>query len=169
MIVKFRRTQTYTQLPKKATEGAACYDCYLPTTYPPLEPGQIRIINLGFQVEVPIGYELQIRSRSGLATKGIMVANSVGCVDSDYRGDVGVILWNASGAIQPLIQGDRVCQLKLSQAPEIEWEVVDEISETERGTGGFGSSGGHSSLDTKDLDTSKGQPNSTLDEGTESA
>jgi dUTP pyrophosphatase len=140
-IVKFRPTKTYTKLPTKGSKGAAAFDCYIPENYPALNPGEIRIVNLGFQVEVPIEYELQVRARSGLASKGIMVANGVGCVDSDYRGDVGVILWNASGAIQPLNQGDRICQLKLSYAPNIVWEMVDVVEETERGSGGFGSTG----------------------------
>ena len=141
MIVKFRRTKTYAKLPTKGSAGAACWDAYIPENYPALEPGEIRIVNLGFQVEVPNGYELQIRSRSGLASRGILVANGTGCVDSDYRGDVGVILINMSGAIQPLNMGDRICQLKLSEAPEITWEVVDELDETERGEGGFGHTG----------------------------
>ena len=138
--VNFRPTQTYTKLPTKATSGAACYDAYLPCNYNPLMPGDVRIVNLGFQVEVPNGYELQVRSRSGLSTKGIIVANGIGCVDSDYRGDVGVILFNLSQAIQPLTQGDRVCQLKISQAPDIEWNLVDTVTETDR-EGGYGSSG----------------------------
>lgn len=141
MEIKFRPTKTYTKIPTKSTKGAACYDAYIPENYPPLNPGEIRIVNLGFQVEVPEGYELQVRSRSGLASKGILVANSVGCVDSDYRGDVGVILLNISGAIQPLNQGDRICQLKLSLAPDIEWTVVDTVEETDRSDGGFGSTG----------------------------
>ena len=140
-IIKFKRLKTGAELPKKSTTGAACYDAYIPENYPPLEPGQIRIVDLGFAVEVPEDYEIQVRARSGLATKGIMVANGVGCVDSDYRGSVGVILWNASPAIQPLNKGDRICQLKLSYAPKILWEVTDEIEDTERGQGGFGSTG----------------------------
>lgn len=140
-IVKFRRTKTGAQLPTKSTEGAACYDCYLPETYESLYTGDIRIVNLGFQVEVPRGYELQVRARSGLASKGIMVANGVGCVDSDYRGDVGVILFNCSNSILPLYAGDRICQLKLSLAPNITWEIVDELDDTSRGDGGYGSTG----------------------------
>jgi dUTP pyrophosphatase len=141
MRVAFRPTKTYTKLPTKGSTGAACYDAYIPETYPPLEPGETRIVNLGFQVEVPDGYELQVRARSGLASRGILVANGVGCVDSDYRGDVGVILVNISGAIQPLSMGDRICQLKLAHAPSIDWEIVDTIEETERGEGGYGSTG----------------------------
>lgn len=139
--VNFRPTKTYVKLPSKATIGSACYDAYLPETYQPLMPGEIRIINLGFQVEVPYGFELQVRARSGLASKGIIVANGVGCIDSDYRGDVGVILLNMSGAIQPLTKDDRICQLKLSYAPDIAWTLVDTIEDTARGEGGFGSTG----------------------------
>lgn len=141
ITVNFRRTKTYAELPKKSTEGAACYDAYLPETYTPMSAGEMRIVNLGFQVEVPKGYELQVRARSGLASRGVLVANGVGCVDSDYRGDVGVILWNASPAILPLNKGDRICQLKLSAAPDIVWNVVDEIEDTDRGGGGYGSTG----------------------------
>ena len=146
LTVNFRPTKTNTKLPTKGSTGAAAFDAYLPEDYPPLVPGEIRIVNLGFQVEVPDGYELQVRARSGLASKGIVVANGVGMVDSDYRGDVGVILWNASGAIQPLNAGDRVCQLKLSAAPCFEWNLVDIVEETQRGEGGFGSTQGHDSL-----------------------
>lgn len=146
MIVKFRPTKTHTKLPTKGSAGAVGWDAYIPQDYPPLVPGEVRIVNLGFQVEVPEGYELQIRSRSGLASKGIIVANGVGMIDMDFRGDVGVILMNLSGAIQPLNQGDRICQLKLSHAPDIEWMMVDTLEETERGEGGFGSTKGHDSL-----------------------
>lgn len=144
--VKWKRLKTGAQLPKKSTSGAACFDAYLPETYEPIVPGQIRIVPLGFSVQIPEGFELQVRSRSGLASKGLIVANGVGCVDSDYMGEVGVILMNLSPAIMPLNMGDRICQLKLSAAPDISFEVVDEIDCTERGEGGFGHSGGHSSL-----------------------
>ena len=149
--IAFRRTITDAQIPMRSTEGAACFDAYLPQTYDPLVPGEIRIVNLGFQVEVPKGYELQVRARSGLASKGLIVANGVGCVDSDYRGDVGVILYNLSGMIMPLNKGDRVCQLKLSYTPDCYFEEVDLIEETERGSGGFGSTRGHDSLTEGDV------------------
>jgi dUTP pyrophosphatase len=140
MQVNFKVTETFMKTPSKATKGAACYDCYLPKTYEPLIPGEIRIVDLGFQVEIPYGYELQVRARSGLASKG---ANGVGCVDSDYRGNVGVILFNLSGGITPLNKDDRVCQICLSKVEDIEWNEVDVVDCTERGEGGFGSTGGH--------------------------
>lgn len=141
--VKFRKVATDAILPKRATSGAACYDAYLGHTHPPLMPGECRAIPLGFQVEVPEGYELQVRARSGLASKGVIMANGVGTIDSDYRGEVGAILINLSGMIMPLNKGDRICQLKISEAKTIDWEIVDEIGNTERGEGGYGSSGGH--------------------------
>jgi dUTP pyrophosphatase len=141
MKVNIKQMVTGMMMPTKATKGSACFDAYLPESYVPLRSGEIRIVDLGFQVEVPEGYELQIRSRSGLASKGIMVANGVGCCDSDFRGNVGVILLNASQSIQPLNKDDRICQLKLALAPEFEWNEVDVVDCTERGEGGFGSTG----------------------------
>lgn len=137
--IKWKRIKTHATLPSKSTKGAACYDAYLPENCT-LVPGEIKIVPLGFSVEVPANYELQVRARSGLASKGILVANGVGCVDSDYRGEVGVILFNCSGMPVLFNQGDRICQLKLSYAPVVQWTIVDEIEETDR-TGGFGSTG----------------------------
>ena len=82
MLVKIEHLQTGTQTPKTSTPNAACFDCYLPTTYQPLMPGEVRIVPLGFKVDIPSGYKLEIYSRSGLASRGIIVANSVGQVDS---------------------------------------------------------------------------------------
>jgi dUTP pyrophosphatase len=142
ITIKFKRLHTYAELPKYATGGSACCDAILPTTYPALEPGEIRVVPLGFAVQLPDGWELQVRPRSGLASRGIVVANSPGCIDADYRGEVGVILMNMSGAIQPLLAGDRICQLKVAEAHKIQWEIVDEIDCTERGDGSYGSTGG---------------------------
>jgi dUTP pyrophosphatase len=142
ITVNFRRLKTDAMMPTKGSKKAACFDAYLPQNYTPLIPGETRIVPLGFAVEVPDGYELQVRPRSGLASKGMTVANSPGCVDSDFRGEVGVILMNLSNMIMPLNKGDRVCQLKLALAPEFEFVEVDIIEETERGTGGFGHTGG---------------------------
>ena len=141
IIVKFKRIHTYARIPTYAHSGDACADVFLPMDYAPLEPGEIRIVPLGFACHVPVGWEIQVRSRSGLASRGIIVANGIGTIDSGYTGEVGVILMNMSGAIQPLLQGDRVCQLKISRADQIQFEVIDELDFTERGEGGYGSSG----------------------------
>lgn len=147
MIVKYKRLHTYAKLPTYATSGAACADVYLPTTYAPLEPSEVRIVPLGFSVEIPEGYELQVRSRSGLASRGILVANGIGTVDADYKNEIGVILLNLSGAIQPLNKGDRVCQLALNKIEQISWEVVDELDMSNDRGGGFGHTGGYSCLE----------------------
>ena len=139
--VKFKRLKTYAQLPTKATAGSACYDAFLPTNYDALVPFETRIIPLGWAVAIPKGYEIQVRPRSGLASKGIFVSNSPGCIDSDYRGEVGVILTNFSNMIFPLNQGDRICQFKVSEALEMDIEIEDELDDTERGEGGWGSTG----------------------------
>lgn len=144
--VKFKRLKTGAELPKKMTSGAACFDAVLPETYKPIAPGEIRIVPLGFSVELPEGFEMQVRARSGLASKGLIVANGIGTVDEDFRAEVGVILMNLSQSIFPLNKGDRICQLAIREVPSFEFIVVDELSETERGEGGFGSTKGHESL-----------------------
>lgn len=106
-----------------------------------LMPGNVETIDLGFSIEVPEGYEAQIRARSGLAQKGIQVTNGIGTIDSDYRGPVKVILNNAGREIVPIRHGDRVAQLVIQPVLHIEWQVVQELSDTERGAGGFGSTG----------------------------
>lgn len=141
MIVKFKRLHTNAQVPKYIHDGDAGMDIYLPTTQAPLTPGEIRIIKTGFSVEIPKGYELQVRSRSGLSSKGIFVINAPGTVDSNFRDEVGVILFNVSQAIQPLNEGDRIAQLVLAEVPTCEWEVVDELDMSEDRGGGFGHSG----------------------------
>jgi dUTP pyrophosphatase len=140
--IKFKRLKTYAEIPTYAHSNDACCDAILPMDYAPLEPGEIRIVPLGFSVEIPLGWEIQVRSRSGLASRGIIVANSPGTIDAGFRGEVGVILINMSGGIQPLLAGDRVCQLKVARADQISWEIIDELSFTERGEGGYGSTGG---------------------------
>ena len=141
MIVKFKRLHTKAQLPKYMHEGDAGMDIYLPVTQTSLTPGEIRIIKTGFSVEIPKGYELQVRSRSGLSSKGIFVINAPGTIDSNFRDEVGVILFNVSQAIQPLNEGDRIAQLVLAEVPTCEWEVVDELDMSEDRGGGFGHSG----------------------------
>lgn len=109
--------------------------------YTRLKPGETRLFNLGFRVEIPAGFELQLRSRSGMAKKGIFVINSPGTIDSDYRGPMMVLLHNAGEEHFQLNHNDRVGQLVLKRAPQAEYVLVDSLSETERGSGGFGSTG----------------------------
>jgi dUTP pyrophosphatase len=101
----------------------------------------------GLSVAIPPGYEIQVRPRSGLALKhGISVPNTPGTIDSDYRGELKVILINHGPEPFPIHRGDRIAQLVLAPVTLAEWDEVAELDETERGAGGFGSTGGHQRL-----------------------
>ncbi|MCD6306440.1 MAG: dUTP diphosphatase [Deltaproteobacteria bacterium] len=130
-------------LPAYASDGAsgmdirACVDS--PVT---INPGEIRLIPTGLAVSIPAGYEAQIRARSGLALKhGIGMVNSPGTVDSDYRGEVGVILINWGKAPFVVRRGDRIAQMVISKVCRAEVVATQELAPTARGTGGFGHSG----------------------------
>ena len=107
-----------------------------------IAPGERAIIPTGLYIELPEGYELQIRGRSGLAAKsGVMPANGVGTIDADYRGEIGVILLNTSKEPFTVQRGDRIAQGIVAQFEHAIWEEASELGETKRGTGGFGSTG----------------------------
>lgn len=142
--VKIRNTSTNV-LPEYATSGAAGMDlrAYLetPVTLHPLER---KLIPTGLFMEIPVGYEVQIRPRSGLAFKhGITVLNSPGTIDSDYRGEVGVLLINLSQEPFVIENGERIAQMVVAAHGQVQWEPADELSGTQRGEGGFGSTGKH--------------------------
>jgi len=100
------------------------------------------LVKTGLFLELPIGYEAQIRPRSGLAIKqGITILNTPGTVDADYRGEICAILINLSNGFFTIKDGDRICQMIIAKHEKAEWEVVDELSVTERGTGGFNHTG----------------------------
>jgi dUTP pyrophosphatase len=114
-------------------------DLSAPITLTPL--GRV-IVKTGLFIELPIGYEAQVRPRSGLAIKkGITVLNSPGTVDADYRGEIGVILVNLSNEDFVIENGERIAQLIIAKHERAEWIEVQELSETSRGEGGFGSTG----------------------------
>ena len=107
-----------------------------------LNPGDKLLVKTGLYVEIPIGYEIQVRPRSGLAFKnGITVLNSPGTIDADYRGEIGVILINHGHEQVHLEDGERIGQLVLNKVEQIGWEPVLALADTTRGTGGFGSTG----------------------------
>jgi len=107
-----------------------------------LKPLERTIIKTGLFIELPVGYEAQVRPRSGLAAKnGITVLNAPGTVDADYRGEIGVILANLSNDSFTIENGERVAQLVIAKHERAEWIAVTELSETSRGEGGFGSTG----------------------------
>lgn len=107
-----------------------------------LQPFQRVVIPTGCSVEIPRGWELQVRPRSGLAAKhGITVLNTPGTIDSGFRGEIGVILINLGDQPFTIYDGERIAQIVLAFAPKARWHVVDQLNETERGTGGFGHTG----------------------------
>ena len=107
-----------------------------------LKPLERTLVPTGLYIELPEGYEAQIRPRSGLALKkGITVLNTPGTIDADYRGEIGVILINLSNEDFIINDGDRICQMLISQHETVEWEKVEVLKETQRGAGGFGHTG----------------------------
>lgn len=107
-----------------------------------LLPGERRLIPSGIKVAVPDGFELQVRSRSGMALKkGVVVLNSPGTIDAGYRGEIGVILFNSSKESVVILAGERIAQAVLQKVENIEWEQVSSLSSTGRNSGGFGSTG----------------------------
>ena len=130
-------------LPSYETKGSAGLDLRANIDNPViLQPLDRALIPTGLFIELPAGYEAQIRPRSGLALKkGITVLNSPGTVDSDYRGEVGVILINLSSVDFTINPGDRIAQMVIAKHEQAEWVEVDGLSSTERGEGGYGHSG----------------------------
>ncbi len=107
-----------------------------------LQPMERTLISTGIYIELPPGYECQIRPRSGLALKrGLTVLNSPGTIDADYRGEVCVILANLSNEPQTIENGERVCQMVVAKHSTVQWQLVDALGDTERGAGGFGHTG----------------------------
>lgn len=107
-----------------------------------LKPGERKLVGTGLFIALEPGYEAQVRPRSGLALKkGITVLNAPGTVDADYRGEVGVVLYNASNEDFEIVPGERIAQMVISKYERIDWEQVETLDETERGAGGFGHSG----------------------------
>lgn len=130
-------------LPEYATEHAAGLDLKADLSEPvTLRPLQRQLISTGLFVELPVGFEAQIRPRSGLAFKnGITVLNSPGTIDADYRGEIKVLLVNLSDTDFVINDGERIAQMVVAKHERIEWYVVTELEESKRGAGGFGSTG----------------------------
>lgn len=130
-------------LPSYQTEASAGMDLRAHLTEPiELSPLQRIIIPTGLFIEIPIGYEAQVRPRSGLALKhGVTVLNSPGTIDADYRGEIKVLLINLSQDSFMIQDGERIAQLIITTHERIEWLEVQELSETSRGSGGYGSTG----------------------------
>jgi dUTP pyrophosphatase len=132
-------------LPQYATEGSSGMDIRAALHIPLLLlPLQRALVPTGLYVEIPAGYEIQIRPRSGLAIKqGITCLNTPGTIDSDYRGEIKIILINLSSEEQVINPGDRIAQMILQKIERAEFEQVEILNETERAEGGFGHTGKH--------------------------
>lgn len=142
MVVKIKRIHPDAQLPAYQTShsaGADVYACLDEDMV--LKPMEIKLVPSGFCMEIPEGYEAQIRPRSGLGAKGISIPNAPGTIDSDYRGEVKIILINLSREEFVIRHHDRIAQMVLAKVEQSRFEIVSDLSETRRGEGGFGSTG----------------------------
>lgn len=136
--------ESHHPLPAYGTPGAAGMDvrAYLPEGPVTLRPMQRALIPTGLKIQLPQGYECQIRPRSGLALNhGISIVNSPGTVDADYRGEIGIILINLGENDFTINDGERICQMVIKQYSHVEWEPVKELDRTKREAGGFGHTG----------------------------
>ena len=146
VTLKWKKLSSQALIPKQASLGAACFDltAVVEGGEKTIQPGEIFAIPTGLSVEIPLGFELQVRARSGLALKsGLALVNGIGTIDSDYRGEIKVI--SIVLGKNPLVvkTGDRIAQALVSAVIPVEHVEVAELSSTDRGTGGFGSTGVH--------------------------
>ncbi len=143
--VRFRKLPEASDLPvpRRASEHAAGFDLHARVDdRVELSPGERKLVPTGIAVALPPGYEAQVRPRSGLALKhGLALVNSPGTIDADYRGEIGVIAINLGHEPFVIHRGDRIAQLVVGPVPEITFDEVSELSETDRGAGGFGHTG----------------------------
>jgi dUTP pyrophosphatase len=139
--VKFKKLYADTKLPIKGSDGAACYDVYAHSV--DRDYSGLIIYKLGFSTEIPKGYMGIVVPRSNLSNHKWMLGNSVGIIDSDYRGEWMVKLRSLEGVFTeaPYKEGERIAQIYFQKILDVEIEEVDNLSETERGSGGFGSTG----------------------------
>lgn len=143
MKIRIQKLDDRAEVPQYQTDGAAGADLHACLDAPvTLEPGAIELVPTGLAFEVPMGYEVQLRPRSGLALKyGITLPNSPGTIDSDYRGEIKVIMMNLGKEPFVINHGERIAQMVVAKHETAEFEQVTVLSESTRGAGGFGSTG----------------------------
>lgn len=143
MQIKLKLLIGHAIAPSYQTEHSAAMDLHAAIESPiTLKPMQRALIKCGFSMELPAGFEAQVRARSGLALKhGISLANGIGTIDADYRGEIGVILINLGQEDFKIETGDRIAQMVICQYQKAQIQLVEELSESTRGAGGFGSTG----------------------------
>ncbi|MBX3455215.1 dUTP diphosphatase [Ferrovibrio sp.] len=130
-------------LPAYATAESAGLDLQAAIAEPiVLQPGQRKLVPTGLAIALPAGFEAQVRPRSGLALKhGITVLNAPGTIDADYRGEIGVVLINHGDQPFTINRGERIAQMVVASYSQVRWQAVEELTDTQRGAGGFGSTG----------------------------
>ena len=139
--IKLKITDRKARIPTYATDGSSGFDFYCINEML-IPPNTWRMILPGFNVQLPEGYELQIRSRSGAAIDhGLIVLNQPGTVDSDYRGPLGIVIWNITNTAMTIEEGTRIAQGVVCPVVRAEFVQVEELTDTVRGSGGFGSTG----------------------------
>lgn len=141
MKINIKKLEPEAIIPTKGSDAAAGVDLYAPRALV-IHPGSNGVINTGLAIEIPDGYFGAIFARSGMSTrKGLRPANCVGVIDSDYRGEIIVVLHNDTDIIRPVQEGDRIAQLVILPYEKIEFSEVEKLTNTERADGGFGSTG----------------------------
>ena len=141
MKIKIKRLLPEAELPEYKTKGAAGADIFSAENVL-LNPMEIKAISTGISMEIPEGYHISIRPRSGLAlNNGITVLNTPGTIDSDYRGEIKIILINLSDTPFNIERGMRIAQMLLEKDEHMEWDETDKLTDTKRGEGGFGHTG----------------------------
>lgn len=142
MKLKIKLLDERAVLPKRNSREAAGWDIYIPAEKEfVVAPGKQIVVNTGLSVEIPQGYYLALVPRSSIGRKGLIIPNSPAIIDSDYRGEISIMVQNVSQKLYVFYPMDRIAQLILHKYEEIEFEPVDQLSETQRGAGGIGSTG----------------------------
>lgn len=142
MKLKIKLLNERAILPTRGTDEAAGWDIYIPAEKEfIISPFKQVVINTGLSVEIPSGYYLALVPRSSISKKGLIIPNSPAIIDSDYRGEISIMVQNVSQKLYVFYPRDRIAQLILHKYEEIEFEQVEQLSETKRGTGGLGSTG----------------------------
>jgi len=141
MIIKTKKIHQKAIVPKIATEGSACFDLYACENFV-LGNGYFRKVRTGLIFEIPKGWHVKLYNRSGMAARGIIIPNAPGIIDSDYRGEIIVMLYGLFMKKQEIFQvGNRIAQGELIKGESVAFDVVSKLSDTERGSGGFSSTG----------------------------
>ncbi len=140
LSVRIQRTAACFALPQRRSIADAGWDCYAAEAIT-VEPSAVALVSLGFAVEFDPSWALLVLPRSGLAKHGISLSNSPGLVDASYRGIISALVINHSPTPYAINRGDRICQIMFVPVPTVEWLEAESLSESERGSGGFGSTG----------------------------